>query len=224
MSRRSKPSPSPPPQQQRAGGWWSDGGTTALIDAWGPLYVARNRGPLPVKAWRAAASAVNVHRAAAGYRFNRTRAQCQTRLRTLKERYKRELSKPPPSGWRHFSRLRAFLAGPDGPPPGFPAKTLASSVKMEKGEEEEEKCQQEVIGSGSAGPLLGRWTVPTRPRNGAAACCPAEVVTKLAEVYERVELSRLDGEKEKMAVEREKTVLPLHDAVKVKEEKLEMDT
>ncbi|KAF0935966.1 hypothetical protein E2562_037448 [Oryza meyeriana var. granulata] len=100
MSRRE---PSPPPRQ-RADGWWSDGETSALIDAWGPLYVARNRGPLPIK------------------------------------------------------------------------------------------------------------------ENGVAACCPAEVVAKLAEVYERVELARLDVEKKKMAMATEKVV---PEAVKVKEEKLD---
>uniref|UniRef100_A0A0E0KCG1 Myb/SANT-like DNA-binding domain-containing protein n=1 Tax=Oryza punctata TaxID=4537 RepID=A0A0E0KCG1_ORYPU len=189
--------PSPPPPQQRADGWWSDGETTALIDAWGPLYVARNRGSLPTKDWRVAASAVNARRAAAGRRFNRTRVQCQTRLHTLKERYKRELAKPPPSGWRHFSRLQVFLAGPEYPPPGFPPKMLPASIKKE----EEEECQ---VGSGGGG-LLRCWAVPTRPRNGAAAWCPAAVVvTKLAEVYERVELARLEVEKEKVAMEREK--------------------
>uniref|UniRef100_A0A0D9VSX5 Myb/SANT-like DNA-binding domain-containing protein n=1 Tax=Leersia perrieri TaxID=77586 RepID=A0A0D9VSX5_9ORYZ len=214
----SSPSPPPPPpSQKRADGWWSDGETTALIEAWGPLYVARDRGHLPVGEWRAAASAaaVNAHRAAAGRRHNRTRAQCQSRVRTLKNRYKRELSNPTPSGWRHFSRLHAFLAGgpvlPDGPPPGFPPRPPMGSIKKEEAEEEEEKChQEEAVGSGSGGGLLGSWitSVPRRPRNVgvAAACCPAEVVTKLAEVYERVELAWLEVEKKKIAMEREENV------------------
>ncbi|KAF2938769.1 hypothetical protein DAI22_03g142100 [Oryza sativa Japonica Group] len=186
----SKPSPQQH-QQQRANEWWSDGETAALIDAWGPPHVARSRGPLPAKDWRAAASA------------------------TLKERYKRELAKPPPSGWRHFSRLQEFLLA--GPPPGFPPKTMPpASVKKE----EEEECQDEAVGGGGgSGGLLGRWVVPTRPRNGAAAWCPVGVVvTKLAEVYERVELARLEVEKEKVAMEMEKA---MQEAVKLKEEKLD---
>uniref|UniRef100_A0A0E0GL54 Myb/SANT-like DNA-binding domain-containing protein n=1 Tax=Oryza nivara TaxID=4536 RepID=A0A0E0GL54_ORYNI len=210
----SKPSPQQH-QQQRANEWWSDGETAALIDAWGPLHVARSRGPLPAKDWRAAASAVNARRAAAGRRHNRTRAQCRARVQTLKERYKRELAKPPPSGWRHFSRLQEFLLA--GPPPGFPPKTMPpASVKKE----EEEECQDEAVGGGGgSGGLLGRWVVPTRPRNGAAAWCPVGVVvTKLAEVYERVELARLEVEKEKVAMEMEKA---MQEAVKLKEEKLD---
>ncbi|KAL5218304.1 hypothetical protein ABZP36_018988 [Zizania latifolia] len=192
MSRR-KASPSPPAPQQQTDRPWSDGETSALIDAWGPLYVGRNRGRgrLSVHEWRAAAKAVNAHRAAAGCHFIRTRRQCQNRINTVKVHYRRELSKPAPSGWRHFSRLQAFLAGPEGPPPGFPAK-MPASVKEE----------EEVVGC--RGGLVGSWTVPTRPRSGAAARCPATVVTKLAQVYERVELARLDVEKEKVAMERKK--------------------
>lgn len=150
----SKPSPQQQ-QQQRANEWWSDGETAALIDAWDPLHVARSRGPLPAKDWRAAASAVNARRAAAGRRHNRTRARCRARVQTLKERYKRELAKPPPSGWRHFSRLQEFLLS--GPPPGFPPKTMPpASVKKE-----EEECQDEAVGGGGgSGGLLGRWGCP----------------------------------------------------------------
>ncbi|XP_062215921.1 uncharacterized protein LOC133916316 [Phragmites australis] len=178
--------PNRPPPQRAAE-------TSALIGAWGPLYLGRR---LHLKEWDAVASAVNAHRAAAGRRFNRTRAQCQSRVQYLKARYRKVLlSKRPPSGWRHFPHLRAFLASPaDGPPPGFPAKAPAS-VKVE----EEEEREEVVSGSG----LAASWTVPTRPRSGAAgSCAAAAVITKLAGVYESLELARLDLE-EKMETETE---------------------
>jgi hypothetical protein len=56
--------------------------------------------------------------------------------------------------------------------------------------------------------LAGSWTVPRKLRNGTAGAglCPGAVVTKLAKVYERVELARLDGEKVKMDAEAEKAM------------------
>ncbi|KAM0840427.1 hypothetical protein ACQ4PT_059664 [Festuca glaucescens] len=72
-----------------------------------------------------------------------------------------------------------------GPPPGFPVK-MPATAKKEKEEEKEEE-----IGGGEG------------PANGAASagCCPAKVVTKLADVYERVEMERLNVEKGKMKME-----------------------
>lgn len=212
------PSRKPPPEC--ASGNWSDGETSVLIDAWGSAHQRRQPRPLLLKDWRAAASAVNAHRAAAGRRFNRTRAQCQTRIRTLKKRCKEELSRQPPSGWPHLSRLRAFLVSPDDWPPGFlvPTRTKPASVKQEevKGEGEEA-----VGGSG----LAWSSTVPRRPRTNAGAgsvgFCPAATVMKLAEVYERVELARIGAEKYKLDMEVQQAVLG---AVKVKveeEQKLE---
>lgn len=208
----SKPSPQQH-QQQRANEWWSDGETAALIDAWGPPHVARSRGPSRQGLARRGQRRERAPR--------RRRPPPQPHPRAVQglrpdaqERYKRELAKPPPSGWRHFSRLQEFLLA--GPPPGFPPKTMPpASVKKE-----EEECQDEAVGGGGgSGGLLGRWVVPTRPRNGAAAWCPVGVVvTKLAEVYERVELARLEVEKEKVAMEMEKA---MQEAVKLKEEKLD---
>lgn len=201
----------PPPPQRTAD--WSDGETSVLISAWGPTQQRRRGGRLDLKDWRAVASAVNAHGAAAGRRYNRTRAQCQNRVQSLKRRYKRELlSAPPPPAWRHFPRLRAFLADPDGPPPGFAAVQAQASVK----EEVVETNGQDEVEVG-AGIVLapGSWSVPRKPRNesaGAAGLCPAAVVTKLAEVYERVELARLSSEKVKMEVEAEKAMF---DAVKM---------
>lgn len=149
--------------------------------------------------WRAAASAVNAHRGVAGRRFNHTRVQCQTRIRTLKERYKKELPKQPPSGWPHLPRLQAFLASPDGPPPGFQARA--------PGPIRQEVKKEEAAGAGGSGLAAGSWTwtVPRRPRNAAAGTgfCPAGVVMKLAEVYERVELARIGTEKVKMEMQQE---------------------
>jgi hypothetical protein len=200
--------PSRKPAPECASGNWSDGETSTLIDAWGGAHQRRRPRGLRLKDWRAAASAVNAHRAAAGHRFNRTRVQCQTRIRTLKKRYKEELARQPPSGWPHLPRLRAFLAGPDGPPPGFPARAPAP-VKLEVKEEEEEE------GGGSG--LAASWTVPRRPRDAAARStgfCTAAVVTKLAEVYERVELARIGAEEEKMEMEVQQAML---DVVKVEQ-------
>ncbi|KAL6649749.1 hypothetical protein ACP70R_013973 [Stipagrostis hirtigluma subsp. patula] len=207
------PSRKPPPRAAD----WSDGETSALIGAWGPLYLRRRPRRLVLKEWRAAASAVNAHRAALGRRSNRTRAQCQRRVQNLKARYKEELSKRPPSGWCHFPRLRAFLASPaDDPPPCFPANAPAPvkeeaslaaspadgpppgfSIKAPAPVMEEEKV--------SGCRLAASWMVPTRPRNGTPGSCAAAVVTKLAEVYRSVELARLDLEKQKM--ERQKVEL-----------------
>lgn len=178
------PSGKPPPEC--ASGNWSDGETSVLIDAWGSAHQLRQPRPLLLKDWRAAASAVNAYRAAAGRRFNRTRAQCQTRIRTLKKRYKEELSRRPPSGWPHLSRLRAFLVSPDDWPPGFlvPTRTTPASVK----EEEVKKEGEEAVGG--SGLAWSSTVVPRRPRTNAGAggvgFCPAATVMKLAEVYERV--------------------------------------
>ncbi|KAG8063778.1 hypothetical protein GUJ93_ZPchr0003g18307 [Zizania palustris] len=60
----------------------------------------------------------------------------------------RELSKPPPSGWRHFSRFQARAGLRQGGGGGG---------------------RQAAAGVGRGG-LMGSWTVPTRPRSGAAGC------------------------------------------------------
>lgn len=204
----------PPPES--ASGNWSDGETSTLIDAWGPVHLRRRPRGLLLTDWRAAASAVNAHRAAAGRRFNRTRVQCQTRVRTLKKRYKTELPKQPPSGWRHLPRLHAFLASPDDSPPGFPATAPETVVKQEVKEEEV------VAGGGGIG-LAASWTVPRRPRNAAAGTgfCPGAVVTKLAEVYERVELAKIGAEKVKMEMEMQQEMAnvqkAMFDAVKMEQ-------
>jgi hypothetical protein len=102
------------PAGQGGDEYWSDGETSALVEAWGQLYLGRNRGPVRDAGWRQVCSAVNAHRAAAGHRFDRSIAQCQWRMYFLKSRYKKELAKAQPTpGWRHFAQLRAFLAGPD---------------------------------------------------------------------------------------------------------------
>ncbi|KAJ1297588.1 hypothetical protein BS78_01G388000 [Paspalum vaginatum] len=196
------PSRLKPPPPERASGNWSDGETSTLIDTWGPLHLRRRPGCLLLKDWRAAASAVNAHRFALGRRLNRSRAQCKTRIRTLKRRYKEEAPKQPPSGWRYLHRLHAFLASPDGPPPGFPAK------------------QEEGAAGGGSG-FAGSSAVPRRPRNAAAAgagFCPAALVSinKLAEVYERVELARIDAEKHKTEVEAQQAMWEW-DAVKLEQ-------
>ncbi|CAL4930518.1 unnamed protein product [Urochloa decumbens] len=204
--------PSRKPPRESASGKWSDGETSTLIDAWGAARVRRQPHHLLLDDWRDTASAVNAHRRATGRRFNRTRSQCQTRIRTLKKRYKEELLKQPPSGWPHLRPLRAFLASPDGPPPGFPARTTpAVHVKQEVKEDEE------VDGGGG---LAASWTVPRRPRSAGAGTgrevfCPAAVVTKLAAVYERVELARIGAEKVKMEMEVQQAML---DAMKVEVE------
>jgi hypothetical protein len=84
-----------------------------------------------------------------------------------------------------------------GPPPGFRAKMPAAATVKKGKEEVKEEVAKEEVG----------WTGPA---NGAASppCCPAKVVTKLAEVatklaevYERVEMERLSVEKGKMEME-----------------------
>ncbi|CAN6289758.1 unnamed protein product [Urochloa humidicola] len=202
--------PSRKAPRESASGNWSDGETSTLIDVWGPARLRRQPHQLLRDDWRAVARAVNARRRAAGRCFNRTGVQCQTRVRTLKKRYKEELLKQPPSGWPHLRPLHAFLASPDGPPPGFPARTPAAAhVKQEAVKEEE--------GVGGGCRLAASWTVPRRPRNagaGSEGFCPAAVVTKLAEVYERVEMARIGAEKVKMEMEVQQAML---DAVKVEQ-------
>uniref|UniRef100_A0A452ZJL4 Myb/SANT-like DNA-binding domain-containing protein n=1 Tax=Aegilops tauschii subsp. strangulata TaxID=200361 RepID=A0A452ZJL4_AEGTS len=177
-----------------ARGPWSDGETSALVDAWGPLYLRRDPDPLGVEDWRVVCSAVNAQRAAEGCRFNRTLVQCQKRVYTLKDQYMKELAKGrPASGWRHFARLRAFLAAS---PPGFVGKRPAASVKKEKAAKTPTASpgfqatmpatvkNEEVVGCGCE--LVGR-----------ARCCPGAVVTKLAGVYERVQMRRLNVEEKR---------------------------
>lgn len=215
----------PPPES--ASGNWSDGETTTLIDAWGPVHLRRRPRGLRLEDWRAAARAVNAHRAAAGRRFNRTRVQCQTRVRTLKQRYKEELLKQPPSGWHHLPRLHAFLASPDDSPPGFPARAPAVVAKQEVAEEEEVAgggiglAEDEAAAGGGIG-LAESWAVPRRPRNAAAGTgfCPGAVVVKLAEVYERVELARIAAEKVKMEMQQAQEMevqKAMFDAVKMEQ-------
>jgi hypothetical protein len=217
----------PPPES--ATGKWSDGETSTLIDAWGPAHLRRRPRRLLLDDWRAASRAVNAYRAAAGRRFNRTRVQCQNRVHTLKQRYKEERLRQPPSGWPLLRRLHPFLASPDGPPPGFsfpPAATrapAAAPVKQEVKEEENEE-EKEKVGVGG---LTASWTVPRRPRNGAAGTssgfsCPGAVVAKLADgyakladVYERVEMARIGAGNVKMEMEAQQAVL---DAVKVEQQ------
>ncbi|XP_073356642.1 uncharacterized protein [Aegilops tauschii subsp. strangulata] len=218
-----------------ARGPWSDGETSALVDAWGPLYLRRDPDPLGVEDWRVVCSAVNAQRAAEGCRFNRTLVQCQKRVYTLKDQYMKELAKGrPASGWRHFARLRAFLAAS---PPGFVGKRPAASVKKEKAAKtptassfkkekaaktptassfKKEKAaktptassvkEEEEVQEASPG---FQATMPATVKNeevvgcgcelvGRARCCPGAVVTKLAGVYERVQMRRLNVEEKRM--------------------------
>ncbi|KAM0843796.1 hypothetical protein ACQ4PT_057466 [Festuca glaucescens] len=125
------------------------------------MYVFRNGASLHVEEWRQVCSAVNGHRVAAEGRFSRNLDQCQKRVYTLKDRYKKELAKGRPTpGWLHFAQLRAFLADPhDLPPPGFAAKIPAASVVKEEVEEIEEE-----EASGGASGSIGRKTVPSKRR------------------------------------------------------------
>lgn len=214
---------------------WSDEETSVLVDAWGPRYLGRNRGSLRVEDWGIVCSAVNAHHAAAGLDFNRSPAGCKRRISTLKARYKEEAAKgQPTSGWRHFAYLRAFLADPNGPPPGFVAKTPAAFVKKEKEEEVEEAsgCVGGSVGTTkvpakrhysslqdilelSGGPSLAKMPatvkeeeVSTLKEEVLSCGCelvggPAAVVTKLAEVYYRVETERLKLKKEMLMVKEE---------------------
>ncbi|KAF6996821.1 hypothetical protein CFC21_013116 [Triticum aestivum] len=189
-----------------ARGPWSDGETSALVDAWGPLYLRRDPDPLGVEDWRVVCSAVNAQRAAEGCRFNRTLVQCQKRVYTLKDQYMKELAKGrPASGWRHFARLRAFLAAS---PPGFVGKRPAASVKKEKAAKTPtaSSFKKEKVQEASPGFLA---TMPATVKNeevvgcgcelvGRARCCPGAVVTKLAGVYERVQMRRLNVEEKRM--------------------------
>ncbi|KAM3405353.1 hypothetical protein ACQJBY_008057 [Aegilops geniculata] len=189
-----------------ARGPWSDGETSALVDAWGPLLLRRSPDPLGVEDWRVVCSAVNGQRAAEGCRFNRTLVQCQKRVYTLKDQYMKELAKGrPTSAWRHFARLRAFLAAS---PPGFVGKTPAASVKKEKTAKAPaaSSVKKEEVEEASPGFPA---TMPATVKNeevvgcgcelvGRARCCPGAVVTKLAEVYERVQMRRLNVEEKRM--------------------------
>jgi hypothetical protein len=176
------------PAGQGASEPWSKGEMAALVDKWDQLYQQRKR-PLSAIEWRDVCAVVNAHRAAAGYRFDRTIAECQERLYDLKPNYK------------EVEKGQAFFAGPNHRPTSgscFAAKMPPASVKG-KGE-----------ASGSAG---GR-TVPMKrhfsldvvplvdeeeeevggeePAHGAASvdCSPGAVVIKLAEVYWSVEMER----------------------------------
>jgi hypothetical protein len=91
-----------------------------------------------------------------------------------------------PSKRRFSRRLKDILDRSGGPSPGFPPRMPATAKK------EKEEVEEEVGGEGPA-------HVAT-----SAGCLPGEVVTKLAEVYQRVEMKRLSVEKEKMEMEWEK--------------------
>jgi hypothetical protein len=157
------------------------------------MYLGRNGGSLRVAEWRQVCSAVNAHRAAAGRRFNRSLVQCQKRVYTLKDQYKKELAKHGPSEWRHFAQLWSFLAGPDdGPPPGFAAKLpKVSAVK-----EEEVEMEEEEASGGGASMSVGRRTVPDilnrsgDPPPGFPAKMPA---TAKKEVKEEVKEDEVGG-------------------------------
>ncbi|KAF7049356.1 hypothetical protein CFC21_057910 [Triticum aestivum] len=144
-----------------AGGRWSDGETSALLDAWGQIYLRRNRSSLRMDDWLTVCRAVNAHRGD----LNRTLAQCRTRLCTLKQKYKVEVAKGLPAlGSPHLARLRGFLADSkfsNGPPPGFDGKTPAAAVKMEEEEEKEEEEGEEEA-SGCVGGSTGRSEVPVK--------------------------------------------------------------
>jgi hypothetical protein len=94
-----------------------------------------------------------------------------------------------PSKRRFSRRLQDILGRSGGPPPGFPRR-MPATAKKDKGEVEED-----VGGEG-----------PAHVAASAGRCLPlpGEVVTKLAEVYQRVEMKRLSVEKGKMEMEWEK--------------------
>ncbi|XP_020168762.1 uncharacterized protein [Aegilops tauschii subsp. strangulata] len=190
---------------------WSDEETSVLVDAWGPLYLGRNRGPLSMEDWDSVCSAVDAHHAAAGLDFSRNPAGCRRRISTLKARYTEEAAKgQPTSAWRHFAHLRAFLADPSGGPPGFAAKKPGASVKQEKKKVEE--------ASGSVGTtkvpakrqfsslrdILAKTPATVKEEEETVKGCGCELVggsaagvtklvaemTRLAEVHERVEMER----------------------------------
>ncbi|KAE8788341.1 trihelix transcription factor ASIL1 [Hordeum vulgare] len=216
---------------------WSDGETCVLVDAWGPLYIHRNRSSLRMEDWRMVCSAVNAHHAAAGLDLNRNEAACKRRISILTTQYyKEEVAKGGlTSGWRHFARLRSFLDDPIGPPPGFDAKTPPGpSVKKEKKVEEASGCVGESAGKTkvqakrqprhfslhdiyerSGGPSLEKTPATIKDEEVVGCGCelvggsPAGVtklvaeVTKLAEVFERVERERFKFEKEMRKVKKE---------------------
>lgn len=123
------------------------------------MYLRRNRSSLRMEDWLTVCTAVNAHRGD----LNRTLAQCRTRICTLKARYKEEVAKGrPTSGSCHFAQLRAFLTDPNGPPPGFNAKTPAASVKKEKEEDEEEEDEEDEEASGCVGGSAGGREVPVK--------------------------------------------------------------
>ncbi|KAF7042260.1 hypothetical protein CFC21_051912 [Triticum aestivum] len=196
---------------------WSDEETSVLVDAWGPLYLGRNRGSLSMEEWDSVCRAVDAHHAAAGLDFSRNPAGCKRRISALKARYTEEAAKEQPtSAWRHFAHLRAFLADPSGGPPGFGAKKPEASVKKEK---------KKVEGaSGSVGttkvPAKRQFSslrdilakTPATVKEEEVVGCGCELVggsaagvsvtklvaemTRLAEVHERVEMERLKFMKE----------------------------
>ncbi|KAM3229020.1 hypothetical protein ACQJBY_060131 [Aegilops geniculata] len=143
-----------------AGGRWSDGEMSALVEAWGQIYLRRNRSSLRMDDWLTVCRAVNAHRGD----LNRTFTQCRARLCTFKKKYKEEVAKGRPAlGSPHFARLQGFLADSkfsNGPPPGFDGKTPAAAVKMEK--EEEEEVEEEEGASGCVGRSAGRIEVPVK--------------------------------------------------------------
>uniref|UniRef100_A0ACD5X3C8 Uncharacterized protein n=1 Tax=Avena sativa TaxID=4498 RepID=A0ACD5X3C8_AVESA len=225
-------SSSKPADHRGAIGHWSDGETTALVQAWGQLYLQHNR--LSEVEWREVCGAVNAHRAAAGCLFDRSVAHCQWRLYSLKSKYKKEVAKgQPTSGWRHFAQLRAFLGGPDnGPPPGFAAMTPPAPVKEEEVEVEEASGSvpakrkfsslEDILGR-SGGPPPGfppRMPATAKkedeeevvglvegPPHGVASaeCLPGAVVTKLGEVVTK--LAEVYLEMERLGVEKQKMAM-----------------
>jgi hypothetical protein len=107
----------------RACSRWRDDETTALIDAWKPLFKDRRHGKIDGVAaryhsrvrsscrlvaddWRVVAAAVNSSRDAKRLVSHRTHQQCKNRIDTLTHTYGKEFFGATALPWRFFTTLR----------------------------------------------------------------------------------------------------------------------
>ncbi|KAI4306854.1 hypothetical protein L6164_030098 [Bauhinia variegata] len=110
---RTTPSSNPHSANRGGGGGsgredcWSEGATEILIEAWGNRYIQLNRGNLRQKDWKEVANTVNARQD--GVKPRKTDIQCKNRIDTLKKKYKVEKSKPPPSKWVFYHRLKSLI-------------------------------------------------------------------------------------------------------------------
>ncbi|XP_038721361.1 trihelix transcription factor ASIL2-like isoform X2 [Tripterygium wilfordii] len=203
---------------------WSEGATGALIEAWGDRFINCNRGNLRQKDWKEVAEAVNGRQD--GVKPPRTDAQCKNRIDTLKKKYKLEKSKPPPSNWPFFNRLKCLIGDSNsaGKKPANVALAIApklrpdpnssSSPVVYSGGSRSKSTESSYDGGGGddddededigfdGRPVRKRRRMEDVELSDRVACREfARAILKFGEIYERIESSK---QQQMMELERQR--------------------